>query len=104
MIKLQGTEKQIKWAEDIRSRIINELDLLEKATIDFRTSVESKRIEQKNIIINAKNAIVNIEDSKELIEKYKDVLNKDCSLNLVSEKFNISRRVTNRAFELLRGN
>lgn len=92
MKKLKGTEKQIKYANDIRNTLINLFDELKEASAldvnekweSFKDSKKEKfgtkenLIEQRKEKINkVKENILEIEESRIIIENYKEVMQQD---------------------------
>ena len=62
MIKLKGTEKQIKWAEDIKKEMINKINIrIERETSEKFKKRHMKAIEILNKIDDAKFFIDNRE-------------------------------------------
>lgn len=89
---LKGTEKQVKYANDIKVELLNLLNECKEinkkdVVAKWDTFKESKKakfgskealIEKRICKINSVISIVNeITEAKEMIEKYKEVLNKD---------------------------
>ena len=77
MVELKGTEKQIKWAEDIRNRIIKVNEIFEKAIegIDMDKMKKSTWIDD-NMYVIAQASLKNIlaqEEAKFFIENFRDV-------------------------------
>jgi hypothetical protein len=77
MVELKGTEKQIKWAEDIRNRIIKVNEIFEKATegIDMDKMKRSTWIDD-NMYVIAQTSLKNIlvqEEAKFFIENFRDL-------------------------------
>ncbi|WP_053293651.1 hypothetical protein [Clostridium botulinum] len=72
MQELKGTEKQIKWAEDIRKAVMDMNNyLLENVSI----LEEEKRINKaKEVYTTSKEYLENVSDSKVFIETFKEIL------------------------------
>ena len=72
MQELKGSEKQVKWAEDIRKEVISINNyLLENVSI----LEEEKRISKaKEVYTTSKKYLESIEDSKVFIENFKEIL------------------------------
>lgn len=71
-MELQGTEKQVKFAEAIKEAFIEKIDTALDAveTADFKR--EETRDKNRTKMQNAKKEILNIEHAGELIEGYKE--------------------------------
>ena len=83
MVELKGSEKQVKWAEEIRENL---LVAINDAT-EFLENVQKKRIEKQGhkakridrrikAINELKNEIENIEKASYLIDNYMSMTNK----------------------------
>ena len=77
MVELKGTEKQVKWAEDIRNRIIKVNEIFEKAIegIDMDKMAKSTWLDDNMYVIaqtSLKNVLVQ-EEAKFFIENFRDL-------------------------------
>ena len=77
MVELKGTEKQVKWAEDIRNRIIKVNEIFEKAIegVDMDKMKKSTWLDD-NIYVIAQASLKNIlaqEEAKFFIENFRDL-------------------------------
>ena len=77
MVELKGTEKQVKWAEDIRNRIIKVNEIFEKAIegVDMDKMAKSTWLDD-NIYVIAQASLKNIlvqEEAKFFIENFRDL-------------------------------
>jgi len=75
MVELKGTEKQVKWAEDIRNRIIKVNEIFEKAIegVDMDTMAKSTWLDDNMYVIaqaSLKNILVQ-EEAKFFIENFR---------------------------------
>lgn len=75
MVELKGTEKQVKWAEDIRNRIIKVNEIFEKAIegVDMDKMKKSTWIDD-NMYVIAQTSLKNIlaqEEAKFFIENFR---------------------------------
>lgn len=111
MVELKGTEKQVKYANDIRIFLINTIEELKEISIlnveekweGYKDSKKEKFGTKENLMAKreerfnkVKETIVNIEDAKIIIENYKNVLTNDKFLQMrnlkeiaTREKWNI---------------
>lgn len=77
MVKLEGTEKQVKWAEDIRKSMINALECtkgfkdVEIWDEDCKEKIIDKLNEVKNKVLNEKDSKWFI-NNRHFIEKSED--------------------------------
>ena len=89
MVELKGTEKQVKWAEDIRNRIIKVNEIFEKAIegVDMDKMAKSTWLDD-NMYVIAQVSLKNIlaqEEAKFFIENFRDL--KDYTIeNTTDEK------------------
>ena len=77
MVELNGTEKQVKWAEDIRNRIIKVNEIFEKAIegVDMDKMAKSTWLDD-NMYVIAQTSLKNIlvqEEAKFFIENFRDL-------------------------------
>ena len=77
MVELKGTEKQVKWAEDIRNRIIKANEIFEKAIegVDMDKMAKSTWLDD-NMYVIAQTSLKNIlvqEEAKFFIENFRDL-------------------------------
>ena len=77
MVELKGTEKQVKWAEDIRNRIIKVNEIFEKAIegVDMDKMAKSTWLDD-NMYVIAQISLKNIlaqEEAKFFIENFRDL-------------------------------
>ena len=77
MVELKGTEKQVKWAEDIRNRIIKVNEIFEKAIegVDMDKMAKSTWLDD-NMYVIAQVSLKNIlaqEEAKFFIENFRDL-------------------------------
>ena len=77
MVELKGTEKQVKWAEDIRNRIIKVNEIFEKAIegVDMDKMAKSTWLDD-NMYVIAQISLRNIlaqEEAKFFIENFRDL-------------------------------
>ena len=77
MVELKGTEKQVKWAEDIRNRIIKVNEIVEKAIegVDMDKMAKSTWLDD-NMYVIAQTSLKNIlvqEEAKFFIENFRDL-------------------------------
>ena len=77
MVELKGTEKQVKWAEDIRNRIIKVNEIFEKAIegVDMDKMSKSTWLDD-NMYVIAQESLKNIlvqEEAKFFIENFRDL-------------------------------
>ena len=77
MIELKGTEKQVKWAEDIRNRIIKVNEIFEKAIegVDMDKMAKSTWLDD-NMYVIAQASLKNIlaqEEAKFFIENFRNL-------------------------------
>ena len=77
MAELKGTEKQVKWAEDIRNRIIKVNEIFEKAIegVDMDKMAKSTWLDD-NMYVIAQTSLKNIlvqEEAKFFIENFRDL-------------------------------
>lgn len=77
MVELKGTEKQVKWANDIRNRVIKINEIFEKAIegVDMDKMAKSTWLDD-NMYVIAQTALKNIlaqEDAKFFIDNFKDL-------------------------------
>lgn len=77
MVELKGTEKQVKWAEDIRNRIIKVNEIFEKAIegVDMYKMAKSTWLDD-NMYVIAQESLKNIlvqEEAKFFIENFRDL-------------------------------
>ena len=75
MVELKGTEKQVKWAEDIRNRIIKVNEIFEKAVegVDMYKMAKSTWLDDNMYVIaqaSLKNILVQ-EEAKFFIENFR---------------------------------
>lgn len=79
MIKLIGSEKQVKWAEELREQIIKELDKVEMGTsirgigkneVDAELIEATKNINQAKFWINSRDLSINniLEDAQAILD------------------------------------
>ena len=68
---LKGTEKQINWANDIKSKLLTNLNQMLEATKTL--DHEKAKIKSVEKINNAMNQINSIEEAKLFIEKYSEL-------------------------------
>ena len=94
MIELKGTEKQVKYANDIKSKLVktinNAMQELEKFQAE-NIEINGKRSKKRDRLIsemkNELDIIINIENSKEIIESYKNIFDLDINIFLNREIF-----------------
>ena len=86
MVELKGTEKQVKWAEDIRKNLLvaiaDTTEYFENMQKDFiaKEGHKSKSINRRIKAINElKNEVENIEKASYLISNYMSMTNKNCT-------------------------
>lgn len=96
MKELKGTEKQVKFANDIRTTLIESLDKALEAVELVKK--EKTREKNRNKIQNFKDEIINIEDAAEIIENYQNFLyenkrNEMAGFNYLNDLKVISGRV-----------
>ena len=77
MVELKGTEKQVKWAKDIRNRIIKVNEIFEKAIegVDMDKMAKSTWLDD-NMYVIAQASLKNIlaqEEAKFFIENFRDL-------------------------------
>ena len=77
MVELKGTEKQVKWAEDIRNRVIKINEIFEKAIegVDMDKMAKSTWLDD-NMYVIAQTSLKNIlvqEEAKFFIENFRDL-------------------------------
>lgn len=77
MVELKGTEKQVKWAKDIRNRIIKVNEIFEKAIegVDMDEMAKSTWLDD-NMYVIAQTSLKNIlvqEEAKFFIENFRDL-------------------------------
>ena len=77
MVELKGTEKQVKWAEDIRNKIIKVNEIFEKAIegVDMDKMAKSTWLDD-NMYVIAQTSLKNIlvqEEAKFFIENFRDL-------------------------------
>ena len=77
MVELKGTEKQVKWAEDIRNRIIKVNEIFEKAIegVDMDKMAKSTWLDD-NMYVIAQTSLKNIlvqEEAKFFIKNFRDL-------------------------------
>ena len=77
MVELKGTEKQVKWAKDIRNRIITVNEIFEKAIegVDMDKMAKSTWLDD-NMDVIAQASLKNIlaqEEAKFFIENFRDL-------------------------------
>ena len=77
MVELKGTEKQVKWAEDIRNRIIKVNEIFEKAIegVDMDKMAKSTWLDD-NMYVIAQESLKNIlvqEEAKFFIENFRNL-------------------------------
>ena len=77
IVELKGTEKQVKWAEDIRNRIIKVNEIFEKAIegVDMDKMAKSTWLDD-NMYVIAQTSLKNIlvqEEAKFFIENFRDL-------------------------------
>ena len=77
MVELKGTEKQVKWAKDIRNRIIKVNEIFEKAIegVDMDKMAKSTWLDDNMYVIaqaSLKNILVQ-EEAKFFIENFRDL-------------------------------
>ena len=77
MVELKGTEKEVKWAEDIRNRIIKVNEIFEKAIegVDMDKMAKSTWLDD-NMYVIAQTSLKNIlvqEEAKFFIENFRDL-------------------------------
>ena len=77
MVELKGTKKQVKWAEDIRNRIIKVNEIFEKAIegVDMDKMAKSTWLDD-NMYVIAQTSLKNIlvqEEAKFFIENFRDL-------------------------------
>ena len=77
MVELKGTEKQVKWAKDIRNRIIKVNEIFEKAIegVDMDKMAKSTWLDD-NMYVIAQTSLKNIlvqEEAKFFIENFRDL-------------------------------
>ena len=77
MVELKGTEKQAKWADDIRNRIIKVNEIFEKAIegVDMDKMAKSTWLDD-NMYVIAQTSLKNIlvqEEAKFFIENFRDL-------------------------------
>ena len=77
IVELKGTEKQVKWAEDIRNRIIKVNEIFEKAIegVDMDKIAKSTWLDD-NMYVIAQISLKNIlaqEEAKFFIENFRDL-------------------------------
>lgn len=89
MVELKGSEKQIKWATDLREKMNKECDTWVKAIKAADYSKEETREKAINQIESVRNHVNNIESSGEIISKLKEFFHElyrvDKMKNLVKE-------------------
>ena len=77
MVELKGTEKQVKWAEDIRNRIVKVNEIFEKSIegVDMDKMAKSTWLDD-NMYVIAQTSLKNIlvqEEAKFFIENFRDL-------------------------------
>ena len=84
MVELRGSEKQVKWASDIRERLVSTMseaiNILEKYQAETFEK-RGKRVPRRDRFIsemkNEIEIINSIESAKQMIECYKNIFNSD---------------------------
>lgn len=77
MIELKGTEKQVKWAEDIRLKLNDIIEIVKESTIERKTK-KGKSYEDAILKIdNIKDIINNKNDAKYFIDYFKEITKMD---------------------------
>lgn len=90
---MKGTEKQIMWAEDIKSTVISTIDtMLEMAKKDPNCNTESVKSGMAKFL-KARDAMVNCENAHDIIEVYKTVSQRNSDAANMKE---IARIIRNR--------
>jgi hypothetical protein len=88
-IKLMGSEKQIKWAEDIRKVVVENIDsvfsVLDKSFEENKKEMSDKKLERAEKAIEelkkiTNNFIENEENAGEWIEKFKGVTKRNANV------------------------
>ena len=74
MVELKGTEKQIKWAADIRKELVETLELVKELDIKRKTRKNKSFEESSKKVDSAIDFMSNQTDSKFFIDNYKDIL------------------------------
>ena len=89
MVELKGTEKQVKYANDIKSKLVKTINNAMQELEKFQTEnieINGKRSKKRDRLIsemkNELDIIINIENSKEIIESYKNIFNLDINIFL----------------------
>lgn len=77
MVELTGSEKQVKWALDIRTELNKTLDLIKDATISNKTKKNKSSEEAVSKIELVVNVLNSKTDSNYFIENFKDILKKN---------------------------
>ena len=70
MVELKGTEKQVKWANDIREELNNTIDVIKDAIISRKSSKNSEAVEKIEAIRSNLN---NNLEAKFFIENFKGI-------------------------------
>ena len=74
MVESKGTEKQVKWANDIREELNNTIDVIKDAIISRKSSKNSEAVEKIEAIRSNLN---NNLEAKFFIENFKSITKGD---------------------------
>ena len=89
MVELKGTEKQVKYANDIKLKLVKTINNAMQELEKFQTEnleINGKRSKKRDRLIsemkNELDMIINIENSKEIIESYINIFDLDINILL----------------------
>ena len=102
VVELKGTEKQVKWANDIRSQVIETIEIVRKKQVE-RVSILSDKVKKDGTVITAKDRVAKMnkrfdtllsdikgnDSSIFFIDNFSDITSKTCTPDL-SKKFAVN--------------
>ena len=91
---LKGSEKQVRYAEDIKKAMLESLKELEEALKEVTFKKETTREKSENRIAVLKEVLSNYENAADIIEEHKEFLdlNKASRLSHLTKEYKISAK------------
>lgn len=72
MVELKGSEKQVKWANDLREKMNKECEMWAQAIKETEFKSEETREKAANQIESVKNYVNSIENAGDIIKEFKE--------------------------------
>ena len=96
MIELKGTEKQVKWANDIRQKLLNDLETCEKSLETYKWNKEKA----EKLLKESRENLESIDSSKYFIDNHREYRKFDTfGTGDIKEALNLNMRLVNHAFK-----